>query len=301
MKKKAIIFISAILALSSTLTYADSTPKEANPTYHCDVDNPVVNGELTPIWHVTFPDNTKLSMGLPDNTTFLMVDGTFIPSASIIIDKNRSLVPIRVISETLGAKVTWMQDEKRIAVDYNSKTLSMKIGSTTVTINGKDTVMDAMPQLIGDKTYVPLRIIAEAMKLNVGYTDGASRLISNKSVVTVDPPYSGGISKDEARTFLENRLTQTSKEFLKRLENNNLYDAKRKDAISEALGADIKNMSFTYDISRYHAFIEGTYVIYADKFTKNVYVNHNGGVRHNEIEKIDFNDPSFFEWGYLHD
>ncbi|MEG2670019.1 MAG: copper amine oxidase N-terminal domain-containing protein, partial [Oscillospiraceae bacterium] len=92
-----------------------------------------------------------------------------------IIVNDRTLVPLRAISEALDATVYWFQEDKRIQIVKYDKTLTMTIDVPTMSIysivSGEatfvtDTALDSPPILTGEdrgyRTYVPLRVIAEA-------------------------------------------------------------------------------------------------------------------------------------------
>ena len=78
----------------------------------------------------------------------------------------RTMVPFRVLGETFGAKVAWDQDAQTVTYTYGDTELVMTIGEDTYTLNGEEQTMDTAPVLSGDRTYVPVRFVAE----DLGYT-----------------------------------------------------------------------------------------------------------------------------------
>ena len=78
----------------------------------------------------------------------------------------RTMVPFRVLGETFGATVDWDQDSQTVTYTYGDTELVMTIGEDTYTINGEEFDMDTAPVLSGDRTYVPVRFVGEAL----GYT-----------------------------------------------------------------------------------------------------------------------------------
>ncbi|MEG1583688.1 MAG: stalk domain-containing protein [Anaerovorax sp.] len=85
------------------------------------------------------------------------------------VDKNqRTVVPLRFIGEQLGATVKWVQDTQTVIITQEQRIISMKIGSTKYTINGKAYTMDTAPVLLSGgngnvRTMVPVRFVAEAL------------------------------------------------------------------------------------------------------------------------------------------
>ena len=78
----------------------------------------------------------------------------------------RTMVPFRVLGETFGATVNWDQDAQTVTYTLGDTELTMTIGEETYTVNGDEKTMDTAPVLSGDRTFVPVRFVAEAL----GYT-----------------------------------------------------------------------------------------------------------------------------------
>ena len=87
-------------------------------------------------------------------------------AAPYVDDAWRTMVPFRVLGETFGATVDWDQDAQSVTYIYGDTELVMTIGEDTYTINGEEFSMDTAPVLSGDRTYVPVRFVAEGL----GYT-----------------------------------------------------------------------------------------------------------------------------------
>ena len=88
-----------------------------------------------------------------------------------IIDQGRTLVPVRVISEQLGATVEWVEKNQEIIVTKGILQLKLQIGNPNMQ-NGRDIVrLEAPPRLVQERTLVPLRAIAEALRITVDWDD----------------------------------------------------------------------------------------------------------------------------------
>lgn len=90
--------------------------------------------------------------------------------ASYIVD-GVTLVPLRVISEGLGAEVTWHEADGSIDVVRAGKTLKLKIGDSTAYVDGAAQPLLAAPVLDGDTTMVPVRFISENFGLEVSFAE----------------------------------------------------------------------------------------------------------------------------------
>lgn len=86
------------------------------------------------------------------------------------IDENdRTLVPVRFLSEGLDAKVYWFGDEKRVRILKNDQSIDIMIDSKTAFVNGTPVEMDTKAILVNNRTVVPLRFISEALGFDINY------------------------------------------------------------------------------------------------------------------------------------
>ena len=51
-----------------------------------------------------------------------------------LIENSRTLVPIRVISESLGYLVVWDNENREVKISKDSKNLTLKIGSNVISL-----------------------------------------------------------------------------------------------------------------------------------------------------------------------
>lgn len=98
-----------------------------------------------------------------------------------IIDNNRVLVPLRIISENMGGNVQWIPSEQKIRIKVFSlatrddQFIELKINSKKVnvrnSIENKVYTMDVAPKIVNSRTMVPIRFISELMKEIVEWDD----------------------------------------------------------------------------------------------------------------------------------
>ena len=103
------------------------------------------------------------------------------------IYQERTMMPLRAISEALEATVYWFNDEKRIQIVCYDSLLSLQIGNSVMgkykIENGQvsgtpESIQLELPAMIhNESTYVPLRAIAEAFDADISWNN------SNRSVV----------------------------------------------------------------------------------------------------------------------
>lgn len=111
------------------------------------------------------------------------------------IKDGRTFVPIREITEKLGANVKWNSKDESIKIVLNGDVINMQIDNPNVTVNGKKISLDEAqaPQLalyksprIETKTMVPLRFISETFGYEVNWNNKKVRAeistVSSKSI-----------------------------------------------------------------------------------------------------------------------
>ena len=95
-----------------------------------------------------------------------------------IIEDGRTLVPLRAIFEALGAEVGWEPSTQTITAVKDNTAITLKIGSNTLFKNGMGIQLDVPAKIIGDRTFVPVRAVAESFGAEVGWN-------ANTQVVTI--------------------------------------------------------------------------------------------------------------------
>src|SRR5476649_2101464 len=87
----------------------------------------------------------------------------------------RVFVPLRGIFENLGATVVYANGV--INAEGNGRAISLHIGSTQATVDGQPQILDVAPFIIGASTYVPLRLVSQALGASVNY-DGGNHIVA---------------------------------------------------------------------------------------------------------------------------
>ncbi|MBQ9600059.1 MAG: hypothetical protein IJR33_09690 [Clostridia bacterium] len=93
-----------------------------------------------------------------------------------VIYNNRTMVPMRKIFESLGADVSWDADTRAVSGTRGDRTVKIAIGDRKMYINHKEVLLDTAPIILGARTLVPVRAVAEGMGCNVDW-NGAERLV----------------------------------------------------------------------------------------------------------------------------
>lgn len=112
------------------------------------------------------------------NGNAVLVDDTN-PAVYPIIKDDRTLVPVRFISENLGAKVGWDGETSTAIVALGSNNVEITIGSNIINVNGTAKEIDVPAQIVNERTFIPLRALVEALNKKVFWDDRGLIAISD--------------------------------------------------------------------------------------------------------------------------
>lgn len=96
------------------------------------------------------------------------------------IENSRTLLPLRFIAESLGAKVMWTDETREIKITSGSNTVIMHLDSDIYTINGIEYKMDVKAKSVSGRTMIPVRYISEALNKEVFWDDKGIVIVSDK-------------------------------------------------------------------------------------------------------------------------
>ncbi len=100
----------------------------------------------------------------------IVIDGREIYSdVEPYISNGRTMVPIRLISEELGADVTYDPEERSVTINSADVGIYLQIDNTSVKVNDITQTIDISPEIKNGRTMVPLRFIAESFGCEVVY------------------------------------------------------------------------------------------------------------------------------------
>jgi len=88
----------------------------------------------------------------------------------------RTMIPLRLIFEALGATVTWDEATQTVTGQQGNITIILVRGSRNATVGGRAVTLDQPAQIITGRTMVPLRFVAESLGATVEW-DEAQRTV----------------------------------------------------------------------------------------------------------------------------
>lgn len=108
-------------------------------------------------------------------------------SPYILPQVNITMVPLRVISENLGADVFWDDRNQTATIIREGTVIAMTMNQTYAIVNNNSIPLDASVQNRQGRTMVPLRFVSEQLGLQVGW-DQATRTITLQSGTATPAP-----------------------------------------------------------------------------------------------------------------
>ncbi len=100
----------------------------------------------------------------------LKIDGVEVKSTvSPIVEKGTTLVPLRIVSDSLGGLVSFDSATKQAKIETAAYTIVFTLNSKEYTVNGVKKQLAVPAKLVDSKTFIPLRVFAEAIGATVNY------------------------------------------------------------------------------------------------------------------------------------
>ncbi|AWB43061.1 copper amine oxidase [Paenibacillus sp. CAA11] len=97
--------------------------------------------------------------------------------------QGRTLLPFRAIFEALGAQVNWDQRTNTVSGYKAGKSVSLKLGSKTASIDGQKVSLDVPAQAQRGRTLVPVRFVSEALGQGVDWNPATQTVTITSSTV----------------------------------------------------------------------------------------------------------------------
>ena len=135
----------------------------------------------------------------------VLVNGTAVTfDQPPIIENGRTLVPLRAIFEALGANVEWEQSTQTVTAVRDDITIILKIGDAFLTKNGERIALDVPAKIVGGRTLVPARAVAESFGASVDW-NASTRTVTVATMSTgtplTPPPTTSTVSPEWRAAF----------------------------------------------------------------------------------------------------
>lgn len=121
------------------------------------------------------PSQVVLKLTIGSKNMFVNDKLTLIDVAPIITE-GRTLLPIRWVSEPLGAKVDWDSIEKKVTITLKETKIELWIGKPIAKVNGLSVQIDpqnakVFPVILDGRTMLPVRFVSENLGCSVNWDD----------------------------------------------------------------------------------------------------------------------------------
>lgn len=103
-----------------------------------------------------------------------------------VIINSRTMIPARIVAESLGAKVEWFEKEQKVVIygkhlaTGEDAVIEIIIGNDTAKVNSKEIRLDSAPFIENGRTYTPLRFISENLGAKVEWIEAEQKVIISK-------------------------------------------------------------------------------------------------------------------------
>ena len=96
-----------------------------------------------------------------------------------VLIEGRTLIPLRLILEALGATVGWDDATQTVTTERDGIKVQFVIGSKEIIVNGQKSIIDVPAQLINKRTLVPVRAVSESFQLKVQWNPNTHTVTVN--------------------------------------------------------------------------------------------------------------------------
>ena len=104
-----------------------------------------------------------------------------------VIKEGRTLIPVRAITEAMGATVTWNSEDKLVTIVKDGKTIVFDLLNNITYVNDVEATIDVPADVMNNRTMVPLRFIAENLSLEVVWDEDAQTIeVGEESIDSED-------------------------------------------------------------------------------------------------------------------
>jgi len=97
-----------------------------------------------------------------------------------IIKGDRAFLPARFVAENLGAKVEWSNESRKVIITKGDTRIVITIDSETAIVNDEIIKLDYPAFIENDRTYTPIRFIAEMLQSTVEWEEDSRTITITK-------------------------------------------------------------------------------------------------------------------------
>lgn len=185
-----VLVLVLVLFTFSAMAFADDPPAG---------DDPLDNSHFFKNWKGELTQAQLMAMRGRSLQERIKVHGVNLKfDVPPVIKDGRTLVPVRAITNGMGAEVDWDADDKLITITRDDITIEFKLGDMFLKVWDGDAPdpeiieMDYPASLMNNRTFVPLRFIAEALGDKVNFDKDTGDIDVVERLATPDRPWWDG-------------------------------------------------------------------------------------------------------------
>ncbi len=103
-----------------------------------------------------------------------------------VIKNGRTLLPIRFVSENLGATVSWDASTATAVIKKEDKTIQLTVGKNIMLVNDQSVTLETAPETVQDRIFIPLRALAEALDQKVYWHNRGIIILSAQEISFIE-------------------------------------------------------------------------------------------------------------------
>ena len=124
--------------------------------------------------------NKKIIITVGASTMAVGTETVNLDAPAYINSENYTMLPVRAISEAFGATVNWDEASRTVTVLSGQRIISMTIGSRTMYINGTPVAMNTTAAIVNDRTFIPVRDLANSLGISaINWTEASGTVTLN--------------------------------------------------------------------------------------------------------------------------
>jgi len=124
--------------------------------------------------------NKKIIITIGATTMTAGTETITLDAPAYINNEDYTMLPVRAIAETFGATVTWDDATRTVTILSGQRVISMAIGSKTMYINGTPVAMNTAAAITSDRTFIPVRDLANALGISsINWTEASGTVTLN--------------------------------------------------------------------------------------------------------------------------
>ena len=110
---------------------------------------------------------------------------TKINDVAPVVVNGRTMLPVRFLAENFGAAVAWNEEKQLVTITGKNQnqedvTILITIGAANAQINGQSVALEAPAFVDQNRTFMPVRLIAEALGASVDWNEAEQKVIITK-------------------------------------------------------------------------------------------------------------------------